>query len=283
MGDRAESGDWACRGRVLAEHRGMDETTTEEHLRSPLLPRWFWVMVVIIALLWWRGPEIVQAWSGQQAADGVGTFGDQFGAINTLFSGLAFLGVLAGLWIQGREFRHQLKEMQVNAEEMRAQSAIYGEQLKMLQRQNEMLDRQNALMGHQLVNAQVQERLAAQPFLTLKFAADIVEVHVWMQNHGSTVYGVEVTVDGNPDDEGWRQATLSQSPPEQVAHVKFSNAMSRPQLTVNLKYVTRLGHRVVERYTIVPPYRSEVCVAHSDMAGIGRQIREEVERLHAPR
>ena len=42
--------------------------------------------------------------------NGRGTFGDQFGAVNALFSGLAFGGVIIALWLQQREIRIAIKE-----------------------------------------------------------------------------------------------------------------------------------------------------------------------------
>jgi hypothetical protein len=42
-----------------------------------------------------------------------GLFGDMFGALNTFFSGLAFLGVIIAIIIQQKQLQHQRQEMQV--------------------------------------------------------------------------------------------------------------------------------------------------------------------------
>ncbi|MBO6793541.1 MAG: hypothetical protein JJ895_06505 [Balneolaceae bacterium] len=48
-----------------------------------------------------------------------GTFGDMFGAINTLFSGLAFAGVIYAIILQSRELELQRREMRASRSEYR--------------------------------------------------------------------------------------------------------------------------------------------------------------------
>jgi len=56
-----------------------------------------------------------------------GTFGDSFGALNTLFSGLAFAGVICTIIMQSEELRLQRKELKDTKAEL-AKSAIAQEQ-----------------------------------------------------------------------------------------------------------------------------------------------------------
>jgi len=65
-----------------------------------------------------------------------GTFGDMFGAVNALFSGLAFAGVIYAILLQRKELSLQRKELELTRQELAGQK----EQLKA---QNETLIKQN--------------------------------------------------------------------------------------------------------------------------------------------
>ncbi len=65
-----------------------------------------------------------------------GTFGDMFGAVNSLFSGLAFIGVIFAVLLQKKELELQRKELNLTREEIKGQK----EQLKA---QNETFQLQN--------------------------------------------------------------------------------------------------------------------------------------------
>jgi len=51
--------------------------------------------------------------------DGSGTFGDMFGVVNALFSGLAFAGLIYTILLQREELKAQRQELQLNREELR--------------------------------------------------------------------------------------------------------------------------------------------------------------------
>lgn len=68
-----------------------------------------------------------------------GTFGDQFGAVNALFSGMAFAGLIYTIILQRRDLeiqRHDLKlqreEIALNRQEMKEQTAEFEKQNKTL-------------------------------------------------------------------------------------------------------------------------------------------------------
>lgn len=61
-----------------------------------------------------------------------GTFGDKFGAVNSLFSGLAFAGLIYTIYLQKEELRLQRKELQQTREEMNRQTKEFDEQNKTL-------------------------------------------------------------------------------------------------------------------------------------------------------
>ena len=64
-----------------------------------------------------------------------GTFGDKFGAINALFSGLAFAGLIVTLLYQKEELKLQREELAQTREELKGQREEFVEQNKTMKRQ----------------------------------------------------------------------------------------------------------------------------------------------------
>lgn len=75
------------------------------------------VISIILALaalvlgLWILTPHLVQSWSGSSSPEVWASFGDMFGVISALFSGLAFLGVIYTVWLQSEELKLQRLEL----------------------------------------------------------------------------------------------------------------------------------------------------------------------------
>ena len=65
-----------------------------------------------------------------------GTFGDMFGAVNSLFSGLAFAGIIIAILLQKRELSLQRKELELTRNELRGQKNQMEIQNKTLLKQN---------------------------------------------------------------------------------------------------------------------------------------------------
>ena len=57
-----------------------------------------------------------------------GTFGDKFGAVNALFSGLAFAGLIFTIVLQRKELSLQREELQLTRKEMEEQTAEFEKQ-----------------------------------------------------------------------------------------------------------------------------------------------------------
>ncbi len=64
-----------------------------------------------------------------------GTFGDKFGAVNALFSGLAFAGLIITLLYQKEELKLQREELAQTREELKGQRTEFEEQNKTMKRQ----------------------------------------------------------------------------------------------------------------------------------------------------
>lgn len=65
-----------------------------------------------------------------------GTFGDMFGSVNALFSGLAFAGVIFAILLQRKELALQRNELELTREELKGQKQEMALQNKTLQKQN---------------------------------------------------------------------------------------------------------------------------------------------------
>jgi hypothetical protein len=91
-----------------------------------------------------------------------GTFGDRFGAVNALFSGLAFVGIIYSLLLQRQDLRNQQAELQLQREEMKLQRVEMGMQREELARSRISLERQSfedtlfrMIENHRIVTGQV--------------------------------------------------------------------------------------------------------------------------------
>ncbi|MFT5725639.1 MAG: hypothetical protein ACI9JN_002765 [Bacteroidia bacterium] len=74
---------------------------------------WFTGSVVIITILWLLSHRIMQNWF---CLDHIGVIGDSFGAVNALFSGFAFAGVIITIVMQARELELQRNEIKETKE-----------------------------------------------------------------------------------------------------------------------------------------------------------------------
>jgi len=86
----------------------------------------FFVIIFIWVLSWFLilNSSYLDGWE-QRAS-----FGDMFGAINALFSGLAFAGVIYAIFLQRKELYLQRKELEQTRAELKGQKIQLGEQNK---------------------------------------------------------------------------------------------------------------------------------------------------------
>ncbi len=95
---------------------------------------WIWIVVAIVGVLalwclsWWLISEYIDP-------KNQGTFGDMFGAVNALFSGLAFAGLIITLLYQREELKLQREELQETRKELKGQREEFEEQNKTMKRQ----------------------------------------------------------------------------------------------------------------------------------------------------
>lgn len=96
---------------------------------------WIWIVLAIIGVIaawglsWWLINKNIDCSTER------GTFGDMFGAVNALFSGLAFAGLIVTLLYQKEELKLQREELKETRNELNAQKLEFQEQNKTMKRQ----------------------------------------------------------------------------------------------------------------------------------------------------
>lgn len=101
------------------------------HRPRYLKKRYFFGLVLLVILVWAAGgilPYIpsLKPWIGDR-----GTFGDMFGAVNSLFSALSFLGVLYAIFLQKAESQSSARQLEISL--ITAQIAALGPLLQHLE------------------------------------------------------------------------------------------------------------------------------------------------------
>ena len=69
--------------------------------------------IAAVVLLW------LLSWGWLEADPHRGTFGDMFGSVNALFSGLAFAGVIIAIFLQGQELIVQHAQLKFTQDELK--------------------------------------------------------------------------------------------------------------------------------------------------------------------
>ncbi len=98
---------------------------------EPKPPSWKWFLlaisiVVTVTVLYAVGTIVYGPLPNWEQR---GQFGDMFGAINTVFSGAAFAGLVYTILLQRHDLAIQREENRLARDELSAQNAILGEQL----------------------------------------------------------------------------------------------------------------------------------------------------------
>lgn len=129
--------------------------SADQNERGLLLKLLFWLAVVFVAvtLVWATIGRLPLWWYPLQEA---ALFGDSFGYVNALFSGLALGGVVVAIFLQTMELRYQRKELEESQriwnETAQSQAATAEAQRQSLDRLKEQAD---ALLMAGYINALV--------------------------------------------------------------------------------------------------------------------------------
>ena len=103
--------------------------------------KYFWIASVVVVVMWLFNAFIYPMWVPSLSSRA--SNGDAFGAVNALFSGLAFAGLIYTMIMQRQELEMQRKELAAQRKEMRESR---GE----LEEQNRIQSEQVALRKQEL-------------------------------------------------------------------------------------------------------------------------------------
>lgn len=94
--------------------KSKDDTKEEDKLAN--LYKLFIIIIAVWVLSYGIIVFLIKKWEDR------GTFGDAFGAVNSLFSGLAFAGIIYTIFLQRRELKYQREELEQTREEFKTQN-----------------------------------------------------------------------------------------------------------------------------------------------------------------
>lgn len=112
-----------------------------------------------------------------------GTFGDSFGAVNGLFTGLAFAGTLYAIWLQKKDLATQQEANEKQASEITEQTKAIAEQTKSIA--NELLEHEK-----QTKELARQIRLSIMPAFVIQVVKD-------KKNTNENYWGLKMNNIGN--------------------------------------------------------------------------------------
>lgn len=106
-----------------------------------LLTHWLFIAILLplmIFLVWFNYPSFIWYLQGSSPVTEyaeIGVFGDMYGALNTLFSGLAFSAVVVTLLLQKRQLAVSQLELKMTRDEMASQSGLFKIQTEVMNQQ----------------------------------------------------------------------------------------------------------------------------------------------------
>lgn len=137
------------------------------------------ILIVVCIFLWVLSAYALITYFG--IPDNAGAFGDMFGAVNALFSGLALAFVIYAVFLQLEELEVQREELKNSRKELATQNEIIAAQLKSM-RESSDFERK-------------KEQLASEPFFISDGGTYTVGIgkKVKIKNDGETVSNVKIS------------------------------------------------------------------------------------------
>ncbi|MGL5814488.1 MAG: putative phage abortive infection protein [Aeromonas sp.] len=128
-----------CRG-FCNEHRSPTvKNNSKKSSRWSFSPIGIFKFAIIFVVVFWVAyPSLVwflQGVSPVTEYSGLGEFGDMYGSLNTLFSGLAFSAVIATLALQREQLVTSQEELRLTRAEMVSQSSLFAAQTEVMNQQ----------------------------------------------------------------------------------------------------------------------------------------------------
>lgn len=105
-----------------------------------------------------------------------GQFGDSFGAVNSLFSGLAFAGIIYTIVLQRNELELQRQELTYTRRELERAASAQEESEKSLKEQSRLMEEQAKLMRDQ-IKFMEEQNIATEEAAILQSISTIVSYY----------------------------------------------------------------------------------------------------------
>lgn len=168
-------------------------------MKSWLKKNIVWVMFGGVIILFLLNFSMIFFVSGENTR---GTFGDQFGAVNALFSGLAFTGLIYTIILQRRDLEIQRRDLKLQRDEIALNRQEMEEQTAEFEKQNETLKIQrfeNTFFNMLSQFQEVVNSLSAQygrmqnaygrEFFKASFESMIIHVDLSSEEKSRIIYG----------------------------------------------------------------------------------------------
>jgi hypothetical protein len=144
----------------------------------------FGLVVLTIISLWGSTWYFIPQWYNKETLE-AGTFGDMFGAVNALFSGLAFAGLIYTITVQRQELALQREAIAMQTEELRMQREETARSADQLEGQKILLNLQMAMSVVndliQVKNRRLEEVEKSLPNERIEVSGPISKL---LENHG---------------------------------------------------------------------------------------------------
>ncbi len=136
--------------------------------------KFLYILFVVVIVLWtlfeFVPYKLFSTWTDR------GTFGDSFGAINSLFSGLAFAGIIYTIILQKNELQLQRQELAFTRKELERSALAQEESEKSLKEQSRLMEEQAKLMREQ-IEFMEKQNIAAKEAAKLEAISTVVSYY----------------------------------------------------------------------------------------------------------
>ncbi|QGQ23973.1 hypothetical protein F1728_15350 [Gimesia benthica] len=191
---------------MTVEKQTKEKKKTKEQEDDSPSPYWLLlaaILVIAVLIIFWYSVTKLICKPEQQ-----GQFGDMFGAANTLFSGLAFAGIIYTIWLQRTELKLQRHELQETKEELKLSRMAHVKTSEIMDAQLDILKNTS-----KLENARYRKEVL--PFFVLRYSDNnnrkeqegYLKLRIELKNVGqkiNEIFLVQLRDDlppGNPDQE----------------------------------------------------------------------------------
>lgn len=153
------------------------------------------ILLLLAVFIFWLVAELIPYYRFRDWASR-GQYGDSFGAINSLFSGLAFAGIIYTIILQQKELKLQRKELFYTRKELERSSTAQEESEKALKEQSKLMQEQARLMAE-------QAKLMEKQGISLEEATKL--------NAISTIVSFYTQSSGNSREDNWNWSVEAES------------------------------------------------------------------------